>query len=137
MQRVLDMTGTVALVVVAAVVSWNFIGQKPQNQRSLETRPELIETVDITVSDLPGFKLPPVPKQSGPLIIEVVDYECPYCRQFASQVMPKLALARQDFQFVTIDLPIPFHPKSKEAAIAAHCAGEQAKFKEMHDALFA
>ena len=35
------------------------------------------------------------------------------------------------------DLPLPFHPNAMPAAIAARAAGEQGKFWEMHDKLFA
>ena len=35
------------------------------------------------------------------------------------------------------DLPLPFHPNALPAAIAARAAGEQGKFWEMHDKLFA
>lgn len=34
------------------------------------------------------------------------------------------------------DLPLGFHSKARPAAKAAHCAREQGKFWEMHDALF-
>src|SRR5262249_53555192 len=35
------------------------------------------------------------------------------------------------------DLPLPIHPNALPAAIAARCAGDQGKFWEMHDSLFA
>src|SRR4029077_20644049 len=35
------------------------------------------------------------------------------------------------------DLPLPFHPNAMPAAIAARAAGEQGKFWEMHDKIFA
>ena len=35
------------------------------------------------------------------------------------------------------DLPLPFHPNALPSAIAARAAGEQGKFWEMHDKLFA
>jgi protein-disulfide isomerase len=34
------------------------------------------------------------------------------------------------------DMPLPFHEHAVPAARAAHCAGEQGKFWEMHDSLF-
>ena len=39
-------------------------------------------------------------------------------------------------RFVLRDFPLPNHQHAKAAAISAHCAGEQNKFWEMHDALF-
>jgi protein-disulfide isomerase len=35
------------------------------------------------------------------------------------------------------DYPLPNHPEAPKAAEAAHCAGEQGKYWEMHDRLFA
>jgi protein-disulfide isomerase len=35
------------------------------------------------------------------------------------------------------DLPLPMHPHAMGAARAARCAGEQGKFWEMHDSLYA
>ena len=38
---------------------------------------------------------------------------------------------------VFVDYPLPFHPNAHIAAEAAHCAGDQGKYWEMHDALLA
>jgi protein-disulfide isomerase len=35
------------------------------------------------------------------------------------------------------DFPIPNHPNAQKAAEAARCAGDQGKYWEMHDAIFA
>jgi protein-disulfide isomerase len=35
------------------------------------------------------------------------------------------------------DFPLPNHPQAVKAAEAAHCAGDQQKYWEMHDRLFA
>lgn len=34
------------------------------------------------------------------------------------------------------DFPLPNHPEAPKAAEAAHCAGDQKKYWEMHDRLF-
>jgi Thioredoxin len=40
-------------------------------------------------------------------------------------------------RYVFHDLPLDFHENAFKAAEATHCAGEQRKFWEMHDRLFA
>jgi protein-disulfide isomerase len=40
-------------------------------------------------------------------------------------------------KYVWRDYPLDFHQNAEKAAEAAHCAGEQARFWEMHDRLFA
>jgi protein-disulfide isomerase len=35
------------------------------------------------------------------------------------------------------DFPLPMHPRAPKAAEAAHCAGDQGKYWEMHEKLFA
>jgi protein-disulfide isomerase len=72
-------------------------------------------------------------------LVEFTDYQCPFCRQFYSKAYKKLKKEYVDtgkLRFVLRDLPLPNHQYAKPAAISTHCAGEQGKFWEMHDALF-
>jgi len=70
-------------------------------------------------------------------IIEFSDYQCPFC----SRVNPTLARIRETYgdrvKIVFKDYPLPNHPQAPKAAEAARCAGEQNKYWEMHDAMFA
>ncbi len=70
-------------------------------------------------------------------IIEFSDFECPYCarhydtmKQVAADYGDKVGIAFRQF-------PLSFHPEAEKAAEASECAGEQGKFWEMHDKLFA
>jgi protein-disulfide isomerase len=74
-------------------------------------------------------------------VVEFTDYQCPFCSRHFRQTWPQL---EQDFvktgkaKFVLRDLPIEaIHPQAFKAAEAASCAGEQGRFWEMHDRLFA
>ncbi len=46
-------------------------------------------------------------------------------------------IATGKVKYVLLDFPLPFHKNASKAAEAAHCAGEQGKYWEMHDQLFA
>jgi protein-disulfide isomerase len=70
-------------------------------------------------------------------IVEFSDYQCPYC----ARVTPTLAQVRAAYgdkvKIIYKDFPLPNHPLAQKAAEAARCAGEQKKYWEMHDAMFA
>jgi protein-disulfide isomerase len=70
-------------------------------------------------------------------IVEFADYQCPYCRKAQTEVIPKIVAEYGDkVQILFRNFPLPFHEHGQSAALAAICAGEQGKFKEMHDYLF-
>jgi protein-disulfide isomerase len=72
-------------------------------------------------------------------IVEFSDYQCLYCRDFHRK---QFAQIRKEYidtgvvQFIHKDLPLRMHPQAVPAANAAHCAGAQGRFWDMHDALF-
>lgn len=71
-------------------------------------------------------------------IVEFSDYQCPNCRQFATEVLPWLRrtwMADGLVRVVYRDFAIR-GPASLLAAEAAHCAGEQGDYWGYHDALF-
>ena len=73
-------------------------------------------------------------------IIEFTDLQCPYCARFATRTFPELRRNYVDtgkVRFTSRDLPLPFHAFALPAAVAARCAGEQGRFWEFREALFA
>jgi protein-disulfide isomerase len=73
-------------------------------------------------------------------IIEFTDLQCPYCARFATQAFPQLRRNYIDtglVRFASRDLPLPMHAFAVPAAVAARCAGEQGRFWEFREALFA
>lgn len=70
-------------------------------------------------------------------VVAYSDFECVPCASFAS-VMNAVLLAEPDVQYVWKNMPNEStHEFSTRAAIAAYCAGNQGKFWEYHDELFA
>ena len=72
-------------------------------------------------------------------VIEVSDFQCPYCKQWHDETYGKL---RDEFvrtgkvRLAYINFPLAQHVHARPAAEGAMCAGAQGKFWEMHDALF-
>lgn len=71
-------------------------------------------------------------------IVEFSDFQCPYCRQFAQELLPQIRekyLKGGKVRFVWRDMAIR-GPESEAAAAAALCAHEQGRFWPYHDALY-
>ena len=73
-------------------------------------------------------------------LVEFSDFQCPFCGRFFATTLPAL---KQDYidtgklRYVFRDFPLDqLHPNARTAAVAAHCAGEQGKYWDMHDVLF-
>jgi protein-disulfide isomerase len=73
-------------------------------------------------------------------IVEFADYQCPYCIAYANNILPQIIadyVASSKVRYFFKDLPIEnLHPDAFKAAEAAHCAGDQGKYWEMHERLF-
>jgi protein-disulfide isomerase len=73
-------------------------------------------------------------------IVEISDFQCPYCRDFATTTYRQVDSAyirTGRARILYINLPLTSHREAFGAAEAAMCAGVQGKFWEMHDRLFA
>ncbi|MGH8522377.1 MAG: DsbA family protein [Gammaproteobacteria bacterium] len=74
-------------------------------------------------------------------LIEFSDYQCPFCRRHVETTLPQLEkdyIATGKLRYVFRDFPLEsIHAQAVKAAEAAHCAGEQGKYWELHDKLFA
>ena len=117
--------------------------QRESERRNAYTR-ELRARYDVRVL-LEPFRVPvelaqaPVrgnPKASVTLV-EFSDFQCPYCHR----VRPTMTRLREMYgdrvRFAFRHYPLDFHPQAQKAGEAAACAGEQGKFWEMHDLLWA
>jgi protein-disulfide isomerase len=73
-------------------------------------------------------------------LIEYADFECPYCGEYERKTFPQLLsdyIETGKVKYYYRDLPLSIHGRALPAARAARCAGEQGKYWEMHDSLFA
>jgi protein-disulfide isomerase len=70
-------------------------------------------------------------------IVQYSDYQCPFCSRVEPTITKVMDEYKGKVRVVWRDMPLPFHPNAMPAAVAARAAGEQGKFWEMHDKLFA
>jgi protein-disulfide isomerase len=92
---------------------------------------ELAQPVDATDHVL-GARHAPV------VVVEYGDFQCPTCKQAAPSVKLLLERFANRVLFAYRHFPLEeAHPYALAAAEAAECAGEQGRFWEMHDLLFA
>jgi protein-disulfide isomerase len=82
---------------------------------------------------------PSLGRASAPItLIEFSDFQCPFCQRVA----PTLKRVRETYgdkvRIIWKDFPLTqIHPQAFKAGEAAHCAGDQGKYWEYHDRLFA
>ena len=70
-------------------------------------------------------------------IVEFSDFECPFCAESTSVIRQVLQAYPTQVRFAFKHYPLPMHKESPLAHEAALAAGDQGKFWEMHDLLFA
>ena len=104
-------------------------GQRPPQQPQED--PNKVYQID------PGKSYAKGPAKAPVTLVIFSDYQCPFC----SRAEPTLKQLETDYpgkiRFVFKNLVLPMHPKAPLAANAALAAGEQGKFWEMHDKIFA
>jgi protein-disulfide isomerase len=102
--------------------------------------PELRVVIDAPRRDVAIESTDPsLGRTSAPVtLIEFSDFQCPFCQRVA----PTLKKIRDTYgdkvRIVWKDFPLTqIHPQAFKAGEAAHCAGDQGKYWEYHDRLFA
>jgi len=152
------MKANVIVALVVGLVLGFFGGKATSNSKSTEggsptvaagkagdaapsaapTPPRQARPVDPTV-----FKVPvedsPVNGSADALItvVEFSDYQCPFCSRAHTTVQKLQEEYGNKLRVVMKQNPLSFHPRAKPAAVAAMAAGEQGKYWEYHDKLFA
>ena len=72
------------------------------------------------------------------VIVEFIDYECPYCVAYTKDVYPHLLMEYVDagrVRYASVNLPLDIHPTARNIAEMAVCADAQGAFWPVHDAL--
>jgi protein-disulfide isomerase len=104
-------------------------------QNQLPTK-QATPPVKISLDDDPIIGNPDAPIT----IVEFSDFQCPFCARFHTQTLPSILdeyIDQGKVKLVFRDFPIQsIHPNALPASVAAECANDQNKFREMHDKLF-
>ena len=117
-----------------------------QLQRELQEINALLRRRQNPVTDVPNVVLPIAGypskgSQSARLVlIEFTDYQCPFCGRHFQQTSPQIDrdyVKTGRVKHVLRDFPLEsIHKDAFKAAEAAHCAGDQGQYWQMHDRLF-
>jgi protein-disulfide isomerase len=77
------------------------------------------------------------PADAAVTLVEFSDFQCPFC----ARVSPALDQLEREYpkqvRRVFKHFPLPMHPQARDAHRAAVAAGEQGRFWEMHEKIFA
>lgn len=83
---------------------------------------------------------PALGDEKAPLtIVMFSDYECPYCKRFHDEVLPRLKeeyIEKGIVRLIHKDLPLPFHSTADPAARAARCSADNKEYWKVYSALF-
>jgi protein-disulfide isomerase len=100
--------------------------------------------VKITPNPRPQANMNSMGDPNAPVkLVEYSDYQCPYCKRFNDETEKLvedtyIATGKVYFTYIPYGPNGQYiGPESKDAAMAAFCAGDQGKFWEYHDMLFA
>ena len=146
--------GLIITIGVAAFFAGSYTSTLNSNQISEEVLDKALAKLELKIlqNQLPtkqpalpvkisGDNDPIIGNADAPItIIEFSDFQCPFCARFHTQTLPLLLeeyIEQGKVKLVFRDFPIQsIHPNALPASIAAECANEQDKFREMHDMLF-
>lgn len=73
-------------------------------------------------------------------LVEISDFQCPYCARWHEQVYPAIKrdyIDRGIVRMAYVHLPLNIHPNAGPAAETSLCAAMQNRFWPVHDKLFA
>ena len=132
LRKVVDIISGVALVIVTGVVVWSQFFR----DQSTVPAPEVLNDVSIPSSIL-AHRM----GTADIVLLEFADFECPFCGESARDTYPRLKRELIDkgvVSYAFMQFPLQkIHPNALAASVAAVCAGEQDKYWEMHERLFA
>lgn len=90
-------------------------------------------TIEVSVDDDPMLGN----KDAIVTVIEFTDYQCPFCSRARPTIKKIVDTYGDKVRYVLRDFPLDFHPHAKKASEAAQCAGDQDKYWDYSNILWA
>ena len=90
------------------------------------------ERVELAIGGAPAMG----PAGARVTIVELVDFQCPYCEKAVATIHDLAALYPDDVRIVVKNMPLEGHRQARGAAIASLAALRQGAYWEMHERLF-
>ena len=129
-----DWLASIAMITASGVLVWQGYNLKPRRvvvppvEVSIPKEPVSIEGVATKGST-----------KARVAIIEYSDFQCPFCRTFATSTFPeldRLYIEPGNLFFAYRHLPLSIHPFAERAAVTAACASRQGKFWDVASFFF-
>ncbi len=121
-------------VILEAVQTY----QQQQQEKQEQARRSLLAKIATNPAALIGQSPTKGAKQGKVVLIEFSDFQCPFCAKADETIQQFMAKHGDSVTFVYKHLPLTsIHPEALPAAKASWAAGQQGKFWQFHDALFA
>lgn len=131
----LDICLTLAMLGVSVVVLRGFLSAPPSRSPANTPPPLPVDPIVVKGLEIEGRR------EAALGIIAFSDFECPFCGEFARDVLPEIRTRYLDAgraYMAFAHFPIEsIHKNALSAAAAAVCAGRSGAFRQFHDALFA
>lgn len=108
--------------------------QQRKAQRSAEIKAFLKNPLKVDISNAPILG----PADAAVTLVEFSDFQCPFCVRSQTVLSALKEKYKGKLRIAYVHFPLEkLHPQAKPAALAAWAAGQQGKFFEYHDRLFA
>lgn len=124
----------IAIVAVLAVAVFSLSQPLRSEWARRRVDAKSAHTVAQEWKDLASISSPLSGSAADAEILELSDYECPFCRRTSSSVDSAVA---SGVHIGYLQYPLHIHPHAEGAAIAALCAESSGNFRELHARLMA
>jgi protein-disulfide isomerase len=122
-------------VVIQAFTMYKSTPVRPTSRQRAEATEQLGIGKSFSIAGMPILGDP----KANAVIVEFSDYECPFCARHATSVLSEIRKKFVDpgqIRYAFANNPLSNHANAQILSLAAICAGQRAKYWEMHDALF-